>query len=450
MARTGAMRGAALHPALCAYLVAVLLPVQVQAGPVLLTSVRAVLLLLLAPLVWGLLRGRFGPPIWTDALLAAHVLWIPVAFARTTPDFAASQAGSVGLELIGGYLVGRAFVRDARAFRAVIAALAGALALLLPAAIHEAATGKPILLEALRALPGIGTPGVVTIERRLGLERVQSVFAHPIHFGLFASSLLSLVVLGLRGAGAWRWPLAAAAALATFLSLSSGAILAAAIQCGLLAWAACIRWRWRWALLLSLCAAAYVAIDLASDRTPIRVFMSYATFSPHNAFWRAQIFDWGLDNVTGNAARGIESAWLFGIGMGDWIRPHYMNSGSMDNFWLVLAVRYGVPGAALLAAGYGLLVWQVARAPVPPEVRDMRIAWAIAFTGLTFTLATVHIWTSIHSYVFFLLGAGAWMARPGPAPHPPRRRVYARALPPTLRSRTVPQHAARAPNAAVS
>jgi hypothetical protein len=32
------------------------------------------------------------------------------------------------------------------------------------------------------------------------------------------------------------------------------------------------------------------------------------------------------------------------------------------------------------------------------------------FIGLTFSLATVHIWTSIYSFVFFLLGAGMWMA----------------------------------------
>jgi hypothetical protein len=99
---------------------------------------------------------------------------------------------------------------------------------------------------------------------------------------------------------------------------------------------------------------------------------------------------------------------VFGLGLEDWVRPHFMYSGSMDNFWLALAVRYGLPGFGLLA-----LAWISGLARVflaQTSHTQLRYGWAFCMLGLTFTLATVHIWTAVYSFTFFLLGAGQWMA----------------------------------------
>jgi hypothetical protein len=164
----------------------------------------------------------------------------------------------------------------------------------------------------------------------------------------------------------------------------------------------------RWLFLAALCVAAYISVDLISNRTPMHVFFSYATFSAHNAYWRGIIFEWGMVNI-----------WLhpvFGIGFNDWLRPDFMRSGSMDNFWLVIAVRYGLTGFSLFACAYVSGFIRVLIVPLPLELHSLRRAWVICFTGLTFTLCTVHIWTSIFSFVFFLFGAGLWMLNPAGTP----------------------------------
>ena len=42
---------------------------------------------------------------------------------------------------------------------------------------------------------------------------------------------------------------------------------------------------------------------------------------------------------------------IFGTGFNDWERPSWMG-GSIDNFWFVCAVRYGIPGFLFMAAGF--------------------------------------------------------------------------------------------------
>jgi hypothetical protein len=210
----------------------------------------------------------------------------------------------------------------------------------------------------------------------------------------------------------------AGVALAVFLSLSSGALLPVIMMAFMILWwNALHRTGIAWHLLIALAVLAYVTVDLLSNRTPVQVFFSYATFSAHNAYWRGLIFDWGMVNVWANP--------VFGIGLNDWVRPHFMNSGSMDNFWLVMAVRYGIPGFLLVAAGYALGVWAIARARLDwdPVVAQLRRAWMLTFVGLAFTLCTVHVWTNIYSYTFFLYGAGIWFifARPDtPSPDAPQ------------------------------
>ena len=138
--------------------------------------------------------------------------------------------------------------------------------------------------------------------------------------------------------------------------------------------------------------------------------MSYATFSAHNAYYRELIFEWGMVNVWAHP--------IFGIGLNDWVRPSFMHHSSMDNFWLVMAVRYGIPGFLLLAIGYLIVIFRVMRRDFAGQERMilLRRAWVFTFLGLTFTLCTVHIWTNIYSFVFFMFGAGVWFIFYTPPP----------------------------------
>ena len=383
------------------YLALILLPVRFMVGPLQFTGLRFYLLLMLVPLIAAAMRRA---PILPDLLLPIFVLWAGVCMFVNTPGQVAEHTGAIFLELVGGYLLARTYITNAAQFGAFIRALATLVIFCLPLALYEAASGAAPVIELIRAIPGIYSVDVVNIAPRLGLERAQVVFAHPIHFGLFCSAAVSLFFVGLSRDLSLITRVAGLVliVLTAFLALSSGAFIAVLVQLFLIAWALFFRQtRHRWWLLLASIGVAYVAVDLISNRTPLRVFMSYATFSAHNAYWRGLIFEWGMVNIGQNP--------VFGLGLEDWERPHFMYSGSMDNFWLTLGVRYGVPGFLLLTLAWICGIFRVARATAADPT--LRRAWMFCLLGLSFTLATVHIWTAIYSFSFFLLGAGQWMTR---------------------------------------
>lgn len=406
------LRNSALPLPVALYLLTVVVPISFNLGPLVLTSMRVLLLIMVLPLLAQLFMGRYGRILAADILFLLHILWATIALSVNNPNQVVQQMGSVGVEFIGGYLMGRAYIRTPEAFAALCRWLVFLVLCTLPFALYEAKTGRPLIIEMLRRAH-MTNVAIVTIEGRMGLERVQGMFAHPIHYGLFCSVAFSLAFIALRDVTTtgWRYLSSILVAMCGFLALSSGALLAIALQMALILWATIFsRLPWRWWLLVGHFVLAYIIIDIFSNRTPLRVFMSYATFSAHNAYWRSIIFDWGMKNIWGSP--------IFGIGMNDWVRPWYMKSGSMDNFWLVMGVRYGIPGFLLLAAGYAWAVFGLMRRnfEYDPVLARIRRAWVFTFLGLSFTMSTVHIWTNIYSFVFFMFGAGMWLLEVGKVP----------------------------------
>ena len=407
------------------YLATILVPVGFHLGPLNMNGQRLLLLVLVVPLTVRLLAGHYGRVLWTDILFLLYILWVMVAMAVNNPDRALVFFGSQAVEFIGGYVLGRACIRTREDFIALCKAVVALVCLTLPFALVETAIGRAPILHAVQSLPGVRSASGLDVSlrmgQRMGVYRVQGIFQHPILYGLFCALIFPLAFTALKGlvAPVTRYLLSAAVGLCAFLSLSAGPLLAMVLVGILIGWAwALQRVAARWWWLLALFVAGYVVVDLLSNRTPIRVFLTYATFSPHTAFNRLITFEWGMVNVRANP--------IFGIGLNDWVRPAWMRSGSMDNFWLVNAVRYGIPGFALLATGYLIALWRIGRRDfdADPVLWQLRRGWMIAFVGLTFTLATVHIWHALYSFVFFLFGAGMWMltatpadgtaARPGP------------------------------------
>lgn len=388
------------------YFAAVMLPININLGSIYLTGVRIVLIVLIVPLTLQLIAGKYGKILPTDILFFLHFFWIIVALGVNNPNQVIQNAGATGIEFIGGYVLGRAYIRTAEDFAALVRTLAIVAFCTLPFALYEALTGHAIILNMLDKLPGSTSLRDLAIGKRMGLDRVQMVFSHPIHYGLFCSFALSMCFVGLKGlySNGARWTISVVVAACGLLALSSGALLAIILQIGLIVWAAIFAGtRKRWLFLLGLFAIAYVLIDILSNRTPIMVFLSYATFSASTAYWRTLIFSYGMENVWAHP--------LFGLGLNDWARPSWMRSGSMDNFWLVMAVRYGIPGWAFITGGYVLALWKVGRRDFDSDLVlwQFRRAWMFGFVGLTFTLTTVHVWHTLYSFVFFMFGAGMWM-----------------------------------------
>ncbi|NVO27990.1 O-antigen ligase domain-containing protein [Donghicola sp. C2-DW-16] len=386
------------------YLIALFLPLDFQLGPLAMNALRLYLLIVIVPLFVRLVTGHYGRLIATDILFLLHLCFVSLSLAANNPSQLVSATGSASVEFLGGYLVARAAIRDRESFAGFCSFFALLVMLSLAPALVESLTGRALVPEMINKLPFFSASMPFEMDQRMGLNRVLVVFPHPILYGLVCSTAISLVWVGLRNdyapaRKAWE---SALVTLATFLSLSSGALLAAALQFLLIGWQWILRTvKARWIIFLGLIAVAYVVVDVVSTRSPMRVFLTYATFSAHSAYTRLYIFEWGMVNVW-------RSPWL-GIGLNDWVRPPYMG-GSVDNFWLLTTMRWGIPAFLSLAGSVIYLVIRVALLPLAEgsRISDQRRAWVFTICGLCVTLTTVHVWAGSYSYIAFLFGAGAW------------------------------------------
>ena len=178
------------------FLVCVAVPFSFGLGPVVMTGVRLVLLFLIPVMAVRLLSGKVGRMLPTDVLFFLHWLWIGVTIAIHNPDTMITNVGSTGVEFLGGYFLGRTFIRTKQDYIGLIRFSILLVALSLPLAVFETLTGRQILIELLQAIPVVeGSekfPGVP----RLGLNRVQMDFANPIHYGIYCTMVFSLAISG--------------------------------------------------------------------------------------------------------------------------------------------------------------------------------------------------------------------------------------------------------------
>jgi len=417
--RAGAALSAAMNTGTLAlpvkiFLVMVAIPFAFALGPVVITGVRLVLIFLIPVMAVRLISGKAGKMLPVDVLFFLHWLWIGVTIGIHNPDSVIQNVGATGVEFLGGYFLGRTFIRTKEDYIGLIRFSVLLVVLSLPLAVFETLTGRSLLIEILNSVPGIKGAVKAYSEKRLGLNRVQMDFATPIHYGVYCTLIFSLCYFGLKGVYSRTKRLVATLVIfaCVFFSLSSGALLPVMLQLFMIIWAFMFRKNTerRWWYLLGWLAFCYVTIDLLSNRTPYRVFMTYATFSPGTAYWRAAINQFGMDNVWEHP--------FIGIGFSYWKRPSWMQANSVDNFWLLMAMRHGIPGFLLVAAGYCMALWQIIFAKLgsgDEVLLRLRLAWVFTFFSLALTLNTVHIWSEIYSLVFFHIGAGLWMVTVGPA-----------------------------------
>ncbi|MDE3081559.1 MAG: O-antigen ligase family protein [Paracoccaceae bacterium] len=405
-----------LHWTVLVYLVAVMVPIGLHIGPLKVTDIKLLMLFTTIPTTFRMLRGDYGGRLPSDILYVLYVAWAVISLLVNNPGQAVSLGGSTMLLFLGSYALARAHIRSIADFTALAKAVVLMVVLTLPLGILESITGVPIILRTIDNISVLNaSTSIIDAGWRLGLHRVQVIFAHPIHYGLFCTIAFSLAFIGMEGIynRSQRFALSALSAVCVFLSLSSGALLAILLQVLLIGWAAVFRnVRARWWLLTGLFVLAYVVVEVLSNRSAIKVFMSYATFSAGTAYWRLLIFQWGMFNVMQNP--------VFGIGLHDWIRPAFMHSDSVDNFWLLETMRYGVPAFVFLVSGYlaaivglGLRTFEEGSA-----LWRMRRAWMFTFVGLTFTLITVDVWGTVYSFIPFMFGAGMWMMTADPEADP--------------------------------
>ncbi|MDX5412424.1 MAG: hypothetical protein LPK02_05215 [Rhodobacterales bacterium] len=383
--------------------------VSLNLGGLRLSVFRIVLLVMFIPMVLMLLSGRRGRMTIFDALVFGHAGWALLALINWGGLAQGIESGGIYIvEFVGAYLVGRLYIRTYADFEAFARAFVMIVVVMLIFTIPEALTSVHFLHDTIAGV--MGAPRAPFIEQRMGLERTFGPFDHPILYGVFSASAFSLAYFMIAEKRLTNWRGMAqvfGVALATFMSASGGPYVVLIMQGFVALWERVLgRITGRWRMLFGLFALTYLAIDLLSNRSPFHVFVTHFTFSTQSAYNRILIFEYGTAEVWRNP--------ILGLGLGDWIRPVWM-SDSMDNFWLLIAVRYGLPAWAMMVGLMLGLLWAVGRRRNLPEPwRRARHAWAFTLFGITVAAATVHLWNALFVLFIFLIGAGAWMldARP--------------------------------------
>lgn len=373
-------------------------------GGMRLSAYRLYLLFAAIPLVIRWAGGAAGPIRTTDILVILASFWMAASLfihhgIADQWDF----AGILMVETVVPYLTARVLIRDLSSFRALVKWFYIVVAALVPFAFYENVTGKPILLDMFRGAFNVYYN--VNQEPRLGLERAQASMPHPILFGVFCAPAFALAwyVLGSPKDSIFkRMRRPFVAGFAVFSSLSSGAFMGVLLQAFLIAWDEILKSvRQRWKIFAIVMGVLYVVLELASNRNAFQIIATEMTFSAGSAWNRIHIFNNAIDDIFRSP--------ILGIGLNDWTRPDWLRS-SVDNFWLLVALRYGIPTFFLLSLSVILICWKAIAAPLSGAHARARTGYLIAFLSMVVTAFTVHLWDATYVLFMFLLGAGAWFA----------------------------------------
>lgn len=413
--------------------ISLLIPAFFNIGTLLMTPSRLLFLLAIPLLLLRLFGRRYGRVTAIDWLILFHMTWFTLSvFVNVNTQVAVTYVGMNLTVLLGGYLAGRAGIRNLDQFIGFVRFFGLVVALALPFALFETLTGQLTIPRLIDAIPGVDSIKDVNYPRRLGFDRVQLVFVHPIHYGFFCSLSVGLFFVAMKGlvGNSRLWVQTLILALMCFLSLSSGPFLAMIIQFMLILWLRIMKnYERPWWILTLLSLGLYVVLEIASNGPALYYIISRLAFNSSTANVRRILLDYGIDQVIATP--------VFGIFNRPWNLPPWM-TGSLDNYWLGLAVAYGFPTFASLFAAYLFAVVKVARKNFPKgsALDRARIAWVTTMISSMLTLGTVFIWSEMASFMFFFFATGLWMmdaevaadgeVRPEPAEERPRGPQYTR------------------------
>lgn len=351
-----------------------------------------------------------------------------------TPSNGFVYGGSLALEGLVGYLVARAWIRDIAQFEAALRMLVAAVFVAGLIALPETLFGRHFTHDFLQSVTGYLHPR--DTEQRLGLTRAYGTFDHPIHLGTFCASVMALACYGVHRS-LQQWGRGAAVLAATFTALSSAPLLVCFVQVMFMVWDGATRgMRQRATLTVAALAIVYVIASALMTRSPIAFIATGLTLDSWTGYYRLVIWENGLENVWANP-------WV-GLGLADWERPAWMASASVDAFWLVIAMRAGIPTFLLLILALTLLIRAVVKRGTSSKERRVRAfarAWMFSLIALSLAACTVHFWNALYAYFFFFLGLAGWIADPKRTRTAGTKSAGARSTLPRLAPRRWPQAA---------
>ncbi|QUL37671.1 O-antigen ligase [Erythrobacter sp. JK5] len=371
------------------------------------------------------INGRFRFT-WPDLLVLIAGTWIGVALFVTTDQAEALPAAVAQVtDTALAYFFARSVFRSLRDLRLFLLLLLPGLLAVGAIIAVESITHNHILQPFISQFTG--QSAYLRTDIRLGFMRARGPFPHPILAGVFLASFLPLFLLsGLRS---WPFVLGIAAALTSFFTVSSAALLGLSVGTMLTVynWLSERFLNLSWRLLFILGAIVVFLLEFGTRGGAFSTIMRFGSLNSYSGYNRVLIWRFGTENVAANP-------W-FGLGYGEWERPEWMK-GSVDNFWLLQAMQFGVIPPLLIAIACLVTVYTLARRSSHSHPVDGRFerGVAIALAVFAFGIVSVAIWLSAQAWFYMLLGIAVSLAfaersavrRPGAVPLRPPPDAFAR------------------------
>ncbi|MBG6212049.1 hypothetical protein IWQ49_006754 [Labrenzia sp. EL_126] len=273
---------------------------------------------------------------------------------------------------------------------------------LIPIGLFENLTAQSLPITILGKI--FQTIPYVDHETRLGLDRAQGPFDHPILLGVFCFSFFSVVfyLSAPEKKILTRIIKSTLVFVGGFTALSSGPLAGLGAQIGLILWGAIFRSvHGRWIILTVGVLSVYTLISLFANSSPIEIAFRYLTFNPGTAWSRLNIWNFGYASMFNYP--------IFGHGPNEWTRPFWLGL-SIDMFWLVAGVRYGFPGFFLNLIIVGAAFFVVASKKNKSHVLSIcSKAYLFSLVGLIVAGWSVHFWNATYVTYMFVLGSGIWI-----------------------------------------
>ena len=363
-------------------------------GSVRITPYRIILILSFIPCFIKLFNNSKSKTIPTDWFILGYCIWgIISIYINHDLSTALKSGGIFLLESLGSYLLARAYIANECDFVNFINILIMIVIGLSFISIIESLTGYDVL-----------KPNIVHIGKRMGFWRAFGPFDHPILHGVFCASALSFslfVPFNKFLSKFSRKVVVSLVTIAAISSLSSGALGYFIIIIFFVCYDAVTRnIKSRWTILSLFIIGGYIFASLFSNRNPVRAIISRVTFTSSTAYYRMLIWDYGIKyNVSIHP--------IFGIGFKDWARPSWMVSDTIDNFWLVLMIQFGIPSFLMLIVGIIFLMIRFKNNVEKKESDNLLVkSYIFSIIGFIFSASTVHLWNSLYIWFFFLIGCG--------------------------------------------
>jgi hypothetical protein len=378
------------------FLISLVIPILINVGSVLLMPHRVVLLIFFFPCAIRLLTGKAGRIIAADWLIFSSTIWAVLSmFINHGVGSMIQPAGIHLIEFFGAYMLGRVAIRSAEDFKRIVKVLFMIILVLLPFAILESFTHRALLLEIIPK-----SIAIVYNPPRWGLRRAQTLFTHPIHYGVFCSLGMGLFwyVLGPKR----RWTSIPIVVASSILSLSTAALINLVVQSVFIGWETITKTiKARWRIFAVIFGVMFVAVETLSNRGFFLLLVQYASFNTGSSYNRILIWRYGMENVYTNP--------FFGLAFRPWVRAHWMSS-SADNFWLLNAMQWGIPSFFMFATAVGTILWKSGRTVLTSDIgKACQAGFLTAAGGVIVGGGTVHYWTAMMALVMFFFGAGAWI-----------------------------------------